>query len=194
LLNEILQHSEVGPQLLATSDLDTIWMAIRGIGFAKYKEAALFWFGVWGTSITGSELMQHEPSVKSDIDQPSHHWSSLLRREKDGGVIEQSSLALQWLQAKEAIPELKRAASHHSSQTRCWVLQAISKLGTEGDLAFLANSLYDSELPVRICAAQAIEIITGEDFGFPKQSGPMDPSPPIQAARQCHCWAAIGIS
>src|SRR5262245_18025578 len=46
LLNEILQHPEAGPQLLAlakaTSDLDTKWMAIRGIGFAKYEGAALF--------------------------------------------------------------------------------------------------------------------------------------------------------
>jgi len=77
----------------------------------------------------------------------------------------------QWLQMKEAIPELKRATSHHSSQTRCWVLQAIGKFGTGGDLAFLANRLYDSALIVRLCAAQAIEVITGEGFGFPAQSG-----------------------
>jgi HEAT repeat protein len=111
----------------------------------------------------------------------------LLRREKDGGVIEQTSLALQWLQAKEAIPELKRAASHPSIQTRCWVLQAIGKLGTESDLAFLANHLYDSESFVCIDAAQALEMITGEDFGFPKGSGPMTPLPPVEAARKW--WA-----
>ncbi len=188
LLNEILQHSDASPQLLAlaeeTSDVDTKWLAIRGIGSAKYEKAAPFLV----------RCLNHE-----------HHWVRanaaralgeiryrsaipplirLLGREKDAGVIEQTSLALQWLQAKEAVPKLKRAASHHSSQTRCWVLQAIGKLGTEGDLAFLANRLYDSELSLRMCAAQAIEMITGEDFGFPKQSGPMDPSPPIQAAKQ----------
>jgi len=189
LLNEILQHSEAGPQLLAlaerTSDVDTKWLAIRGIGSAKYEKAAPFLV----------RCLNHE-----------HHWVRanaaralgeiryqsvipplilLLRREKDGGVIEQTSLALQWLQAKEAIPVLKRAASHPSSQTRCWVLQAIGKLGTESDLPFLARRLYDPD-PMNgcDCAAQAIEMITGEDFGFPKRSGPMNPLPPVEAARK----------
>jgi hypothetical protein len=34
------------------------------------------------------------------------------------------------------------------------------------------------------CAAQAIEMITGEDFGFPKRDGPMNPLPPVEAARK----------
>jgi len=188
LLNEILQHSEAGPQLLTlaetTGDVDTKWMAISGIGFAKYEKAAPFlirclghehhWVRANAARALGE--IRYRPAIPSLI--------HLLRREKDGGVIEQTSFALQLLQAKEAIPELKRAASHGSSQTRCCVLYAIGKLGTESDLAFLANRLYDSELFVRMCAAQAIEMITGEDFGFPKGSGLMNPLLPVEAARK----------
>ena len=189
LLNEILQHSEAGPQLLAltegTSDVDTKWMSIRGIGSAKYEKAAPFlvrclthehhWVRANAARALGE--IRYRPAIPSLI--------LLLRREKDGGVIEQTSLTLQWLQAEEAIPDLKRAASHPSSQTRCWVLQAIGKLGTESDLPFLARRLYDpNPLNGCDCAAQAIEMITGEDFGFPKRSGPMNPLPPVEAARK----------
>src|ERR1044071_8197919 len=46
LLNEILKYPDAGAQLLlvatSTSDLDTKWMAIRGIGFARYQPATPF--------------------------------------------------------------------------------------------------------------------------------------------------------
>jgi hypothetical protein len=190
LLIEILQHSEAGPQLLAlaekTSDVDTKWLAIRGIGSAKYEKAAPFlirclghehhWVRANATRALGE--IRYRPAIPSLI--------HLLRREKDGGVIEQTSLALQLLQAKEAIPELKRVASYHrSSQTGCWVLHAIGKLGTESDLPFLASRLYDPDLMNGCyCAAQAIGMITGEDFGFPKGSGLMNPLLPVEAARK----------
>ncbi len=188
LLNEILQHSEAGPQLLAlaemTSDVDTKWLAIRGIGFAKYEKAAPFLIRCLGHEHPWVRANAARALGEIRYRSAIPPLIRLLRWEKGGGVIEQTSLALQWLQAKEAIPGLKRAASHHSSQTRCWVLQAIGKLGTESDLAFLARRLYDSDLNVCRCAAQAIEMITGEEFGFPKRSGPMNPLPPVEAARK----------
>src|SRR5262249_11187584 len=121
LLIEILQHSEAGPQLLAlaegTSDVDTKWLAIRGIGFAKYEKAAPFlirclghehhWVRANAARALGE--IRYRPAIPSLI--------HLLRREKDGGVIEQTSLALQLLQAKEAIPELKRVASYDRSKS-----------------------------------------------------------------------------
>jgi len=190
LLIEILQHSEAGPQLLAlaekTSDVNTKWLAIRGIGSAKYEKAAPFLIRclghkhhlVRGEAARALGEIRYRPAIPLLI--------RLLRREKDHGVIGETAFALQLLQAKEAIPELKRvASSHRSCHAGCCVLFAIGKLGTESDLPFLALRLYDPDLMNGCyCAAQAIGMITGEDFGFPKGSGIVNLSRPVEATRK----------
>jgi HEAT repeats len=188
LLYEILKYPDAGAQLLlvarSKSDPNTKWMAIRGTGFAKYQPATPFlieWlshhhYGVRANAARALGEIRAKLAIPALV--------RLLRREKNGGVIEQTSLALQWLEAREAVPTLKRAASHPSTQTRCWVLQAVGKLGSRSDLPFLAKYLYDPSIGVCMCAAQAIEVITGEDFGFPKREGPMNPYPPVETARR----------
>ncbi len=188
LLNQITRQPDVGHKLLRiatqTSDIVTKWMSIRGIGFMKYGKAVPF--------LTESLGHKH-PHVRANAaralgemraQSASYRLIDLLHRENDGGVIEQTSLALRMLGAKNAVPALERVAQHPSSQTRCWVLQAIGSLGAKRDIPFLAKYLYDSNDSVDMCAAQAIEEITGEDFGFPKQSGPMSPQQGIESARQ----------
>jgi len=188
LLNELVRQPDAGPTLLHiamhANDVLTRWMSIRGIGIVKYGNAVSF--------LIDSLTYQH-PYVRANAARAlgeikdrsaSSSLIRLLGHEKDGGVIEQTTLALRMLGAKEAIPSLKKVAPHPSSQTRCWVLQAIGTLGGEKDVPFLAKYLYDANDIVDMCAAQAVEEITGQDFGFPKHSGPMSPQPGIERARR----------
>jgi HEAT repeat protein len=177
ILNEITtSFPDSGPALLqlaeTTTDADTKWMAIRGIGTLKYKEAAPFLV---------KSLLSEYPYVRAnsaralgDMKEYSAGQAliTLLRGEQDGGVIEQTSLALRMIGAKEAVPVLKSKASHPSIQTRVWIFQAIGDLGSKDDVSFLAGHLYNENLAASMSAAQAIERITGIDFGFPKQQGP----------------------
>jgi len=188
LLNELVRQPDAGPTLLGVAmhanDVLTRWMSIRGIGIVKYGRAVSF--------LINSLTYQH-PYVRANAARAlgeirdrsaSASLILLLGREKDGGVIEQTTLALRMLGAKEAVPSLKKVAPHPSSQTRCWVLQAIGTLGRKKDVPFLAKYLYDANDIVDMCAAQAVEEITGQDFGFPKQSGPMSPQQGVERARR----------
>jgi HEAT repeat protein len=108
----------------------------------------------------------------------------LLEKEPNGGVIQQTSLALANLRHSEALPALKAAAKHRDAQTRMWVLQAVGRLGSKGDVALLARSLLnDPSSSVQMAAAQAIEQITGADFGFAKRPGPSSPDEGLKQAR-----------
>jgi HEAT repeats len=188
LLNELVRQPDAGPTLLhvamRANDVLTRWMSIRGIGIVKYRKAVTF--------LIDSLTYQH-PYVRANAARAlgeikdrsaSRSLIRLLGHEKDGGVIEQTTLALRMLGAKEAVPSLKKVAPHPSTQTRCWVLQAIGTLGGKKDVPFLAKYLYDANETVDMCAAQAVEEITGQDFGFPKQSGPMSPQQGIERARR----------
>jgi HEAT repeat protein len=111
--------------------------------------------------------------------------TDLIARETNGGVIQQTSLALALLRHSDAVPALKAAAKHEDVQTRMWVLQAIGRLGSKRDVRFLAGYLEDPEQIVQAFAAQAIEQITGLDFGFPKRPGP---SSPEEGLRRAKAW------
>jgi len=89
-----------------------------------------------------------------------------LEIEEDSGVLEQTSLALQMLNAKEAIPALKARSDYPSPQTRLWVIGAIEALGSK-DVTFFASFLFDKDGFVAGYAAHAIERITKQDFDFP---------------------------
>lgn len=190
LLNEIMRRPGGGYELLRiaanTTDVVTKWMSMRGMGFMKYKMAVPFLI---------ESLGHKHPHVRGNAARAlgeigaraaASKLIELLNRENDGGVIEQTSLALRMIGAKKAVPSLKRVVAHPSSQTRCWVLQAIGHLGTEKDVPFIAKYLYDTNDSYEIvdmCAAQAIEEITSEDFGLPEQ-GPASLQQGLDNARQ----------
>jgi HEAT repeat protein len=111
--------------------------------------------------------------------------TELLKKEANGGVIQQTSLALANLGCTDALLTLKAAAKHEDVQTRMWVLQAIGRLGGKRDVQGLAEYLNDPSQSVQATAAQAIEQITGADFGFPKRSGPFSPD---AALKQAKAW------
>jgi HEAT repeat protein len=164
-------HPEAGPALLKiaseTKDTETKWLAIRGIGDLKYKEAAPFLRGSLRSSSnyvranSARALREiHDSDAIPDLIQT-------LSKDEDNGVLEQTCMALQWLGAKAAIPELKARSNSSSAQTRLWMIGAIESLGSR-DVPFFASFLYDSDQHVAAYAAHAIERVTKENFGFPE--------------------------
>jgi HEAT repeat protein len=113
-----------------TKDTDAKWMAIRILGNLRYERAI--------------------PLLLESLSDPHHYvranaaralgdmkvaaaakpLTELLQKERNGGVIQQTSLALANLGYADALPALKTAAKHEDVQTRMWVLQAVGRLLT----------------------------------------------------------------
>jgi len=165
------RYPEAGPSLLRiateTKDTETKWLAIRGIGYLKYKEAVPFLRESLHSSSNYVRANSaralgeiHDTVAIPDLMQ-------VLDVDENSGVLEQVCLALQMLDVKQAIPELKVRSNNPSPQTRLWMIGAIEALGSR-DVVFFAGFLYDSDESVAACAAHAIERITKQDFGFPQ--------------------------
>lgn len=173
ILNAITRrYPDAGKPLLKvaseTKDTETEWLAIRGIGSVKFRGASsflrrsLFSESTFVRANAARALGEiHDPAAAPDL-------IRLLRGENDSGVIEQTSLALQMLGARQAIPVLKAKAMQPSPQTRIWIIGATEALGSKADVPFFATFLSDPSDAVAEAAAHAIERFSGEDFGFPK--------------------------
>lgn len=167
-----------------TKDPDAKWMAIRILGNLQYRRAV---------PLLLASLSDPHPYVRANaaralgdmrVAAAARPLTRLLEKEENGGVIQQTSLALANLRHSAALPALKAAAKHKDVQTRMWALQAVGKLGSKEDVAFLARYLLDDpSSSVQRSAAQAIEQIVGADFGFSKRSGPFNPDAAIARAR-----------
>ena len=170
LLEITERHPEAGPALLKiareTEDTETRWLAIRGIGWLKYKEAVPFLRESLHSK--SNYVRANSASALGEV----HNVSAVadlihtLAVDEDSGVLEQTSMALQILDAKEAIPVLKARSDNSSPQTRLWIIGSIEALGSK-DVSFFAAFLFDGNEFVAAYAAHAIERITKEDFGFP---------------------------
>lgn len=167
-----------------TTDSEAKWRSIRILGALRYERAV----PVLVRSLDDQHRYVRSNAARAlgdmKVKAAAKSLIELLRKEADGGVIEQTSLALWKIGAKEAVPALKGAAGHKNSQTRVWVLQAIGMLGVRKDVPFLAKHLDDPDVSVQSQAAESIQKITGADFGFPLPPGPNDPLPPIQWAKK----------
>jgi HEAT repeat protein len=192
ILYRITQRGyEAGQQLLelakTTDDNDTRWLAIRGLGMLRFAGATRFLI---------ESLQSDEHYVRANAaralgelrySRAAPALIHLLGAEQDAGVIEQTSLALRIIKAKDAIPLLKSRMSFDSTQTRCWLLDAIAGLGSKSDLPFVARYLYNSDtssVGLPLCAARGLATLTGEDFGLPQASGLFDPQAPVLNARK----------
>lgn len=157
-----------------TRDADTRWLAIRGIGWLKFRDAAPFL--KQSLDSESSYVRANAARALGEIRDVSAAPAliGLLTSEQDNGVIEQTSLALQMLGAKAAVPVLKSRTENPSAQTRIWLLGAIEALDSKKDVPFFAGFLSDKEEIVAAFAARVIERSTGQDFGFPRcaVSGP----------------------
>jgi hypothetical protein len=178
---------EAGRDLLkvaeTTDDANTRWLAIRGLGITKCREAAPFLL----VSLRSSEHyvranaaralgeIGYTPAAAALID--------LLRTERDAGVTEQTALALRMIHAREAIPVLKSRMSASSSQTKCWLLDSIGSLGSDTEIPYVAQYLYGADEDQRVgllitadCAARSLDSLShGEIY---------DPSSRITKARK----------
>jgi len=121
LLNVTEHHPEAGPALLKiameTKDTETRWLAIRGIGWLKYKEAAPFLKE--SLRSTSNYVRANSARALGEMHELSAVPALIHTRnvDEDNGVLEQTSMALQMLDAKEAVPVLK-AKSTNPSHTR----------------------------------------------------------------------------
>ena len=180
LLQITTKYPGAGPDLLVLAkgpeNGDTKWMAIRGIGYLKFAAAVPF----LESSLNSSSAFVRANSARSlgEVGDASaiDPLIDALSEEQDSGVIEQTALAFQMLHAKKALPVLKSKIGNPSPQTRIWVLDAVDFLGGRAELPFIADSLQDDSLPVRYHAAQSVQRLSGQDFGFPactwRRSGP----------------------
>ena len=192
VLENIVEHyPEAGPSFLTIAqsaddpkDPDLKWMAIRGLGRLKYKQAVPF---------LEACLQSDAPYVRANgamaLGQIGDTSATpalvrMLRKEEDSGVIEQTSLALLELKAYNALPVLKEKVDNPSVQTQTWVLGAIAGLASRPDIPYLATFLSNRDKIVEVTAAFGIERLTGQDFKYPCASnGPCDPSPFIANAQ-----------
>jgi hypothetical protein len=185
---DVIGAGETAMELVKTTkDSDAKWMAIRILGNLQYERAIPLLL----ESLSDSHHYVRSNAARAlgdmKVATAARPLTDLLQKEQDGGVIQQMSLALGNLGYADALPVLKGAAKHEDVQTRMWVLQAIGRLGGKGDVPFLAGYLDDPSQSVQASAAQAIEQITGADFGFPKRSGP---SSPDEGLRRAKAWWA----
>jgi HEAT repeat protein len=186
---DVIGAGETAMELAKTTkDPDAKWMAIRILGNLRYERAIPLLL----ESLSDPHHYVRSNSARAlgdmKVAAAAKPLTELLRKEKDGGVIQQTSLALANLGYADALPALRGAADHEDVQTRMWVLQAIGRLGGKRDVPFLARYLLEDPSPsVQEMAAQAIEQITGADFGFPKRSGP---SSPDEGLRRAKAWWA----
>jgi HEAT repeat protein len=175
LIQITTKFPEAGPDLLALAEApengDTNWMAIRGIGYLKFAGAEPF----LKRSLTSKSVLVRANSARSlgEIGDASAIDPLIvaLSKERDSGIIEQTSLALRMLHGTKAIPTLKSKIGNPSPQTRIWILGTVEVLGGRAELPFVAASLQDPNIGVRDWAARSVERLSGQDFGFPACGG-----------------------
>jgi hypothetical protein len=170
LLQITMNYPDAGPDLLAVAkgpeNGDTNRMAIQGIGQLRFAGAVPFLEAslrsnsafVRGDSAWALGEIRDRRAIRPLI--------AALSREQDSGVIEQTALALQMLQARNAIPVLKSKIGNQSYQTLILILGAVEALGGRAELPFIAAYLHDPNFGVREHAALSVERLSGQHFGF----------------------------
>lgn len=166
------EHRDAGPSLLQvaqeTTDDDTKWLAIRGIGYLKFNGAETFLKNC--LSSNSSYVRANSARALGELGDASvgEDLARALSSEHDNGVIEQTALALQMLRATKATPALESKANSESPQTRLWVLGALEDLGSQREVPFIAGFLSDPNTLVAAFAASSLERLTNQDFDLPK--------------------------
>ena len=188
LLREITsQYPHSGPGLLklaqVTTNVDTRWMALRGIRDLHFVEAAPF---------LAVCLQDPDHYVRANaartlgdlrIQTAIPALILMFKAEHDEGAIQQAALAFEMLRARESLPYIREKIPEYSGQTRMWLLGALGVLGTRDDVPLIAGYL-DSDADSAMAAVSALEAVTGEDFGHGPGNGPTPSlSPSIARAR-----------
>lgn len=179
-------HPTAGPQLLklaeSTSNIDTRWMAMRGIAMLHYTAAASFL----------EESLKHpDPSVRGHaaralgelrITSAAEPLLAMFAAEKYEPAIQQASLALRLLDIRAAAPYVREKIPSFTGQTLAWLIQSLGFLGdATTDVPAIAG--YLSNPNVDLFATYAIEDLTGVSFGVVRDGEGKFPRRPTIAAQ-----------
>ncbi len=179
------QPESTGPDLLrlaqSTTNSETRWKAIRGMAAIGYTAAAPF---------LEASLKDSDPLVRANaaralgdlrIRDASAPLLAMFRQEQDPSAIQQGSLALRLLDVKAAAPYIREKIPVFTGQTRYWLIQALGALGSSADVPFIAG--YLDEMSSDMAATEAIQELTGVNFGTRKLGLSGYPAPETLAAR-----------
>jgi HEAT repeat protein len=189
LLRQITDHSlNAGPTLLdlaeQTRNLDTRWMAIRGLATLHYQASDQF----LEESLTNPDAVVRSNAVRAladlDVTPAGPQIQAMFAKEKNPGAIEQATLALRVLHVRAAVPDIRSKIPDYTWQTRAWLLQALGDLGSSTDVPLIAGYLNSTDKASAISAAHALEELTGVNFGPPPNGIAGYPPSDLQAARK----------
>jgi hypothetical protein len=189
LLRQITDHSlNAGPTLLHlaehTRNLDTRWMAMRGLATVHYQSCAKF----LEASLTDTDATVRANAARALADlritAAGPQIQAMFAAERDPRAIEQASLALNLLDVRAAVPDIRTKIPQYPGQTRAWLLQALGALGNSTDVPLVAGYLNRSDMAGAMAAAEALAELTGISFG-PPPNGPFGyPPADLRAARE----------
>jgi hypothetical protein len=180
------QDPEVGPALLrlaqSTINVDTRWMAMRGMATLHYIACAPF----LEASLKASDKFVRANAARAlgdlQIIDASAALLAMFAAEREQPAVEQSSLALRTLGVKAAAPSIREKIPRFTGQTRMWLIQALGWLGDTSDVPLLAT--YLSEMGCDTVLPEAIGQLAGVSFGPHPRSGPVGcPTPQTLAVR-----------
>jgi len=189
LLDRLTSHyPEAGRALVrlarSTKNIDTRWMAMRGMATLHYIECAPF----LKASLKNPVWLVRANAARALGDLRITNASSALLAmfvaEQEAGAVEQASRALQMLNVKAAAPYIREKIPRFPGQTRPWLLGALGGVGSDSDVPGIASYL-DSDGEA---AAYALEELTGVKFGPHVTGASALPGPEALAARAW--WAS----
>jgi len=158
-----------GPALLrlaeSTTNSDTRWMAMRGMGTLHYTACAPF----LEASLKDSDALVRANAARNlgdlRIRSASDPLLHMFAAEQDPGAIQQASLAFQMLNIKAAAPYIREKIPAFTGQTRDWLIGALGALGSPAkDVALVAGYL-EGDITTGMVAAEAIQKLAGVSFG-----------------------------
>jgi len=183
------QFTGCGPDLVRLAEkidqVDTKWMAIRGMSKLHFAGAADFLQKSLGDKNSAIRANAARALGELRIQRSGEPMILMFKEDYDIGVLDQTSVALVVLHAREAVPLIKDKIRKYPA-ARAWLLGALGGIGDRDDVAFLAQYLWLDSTEAGSAAA-AIQRITGVRFSGPLSpigGGPQSsPSPAVLKAR-----------
>jgi hypothetical protein len=164
----------------STANVDTRWMAMRGMATLHFKSGTPF----LEQSLRDSDALVRANAARALSDLRSRTSAGPLLAmfvlEREDSALQQGSLALKTLGIKAAAPVIRHKISETTGQTRSWLIQALGKLGDLSDVPLIASYL---DVDGGLAATDALQELTGVDFGIVHTGLTSYPPPSTLAAR-----------
>ncbi len=165
----------------ATANVDTRWMAMRGMATLHFKSATPF----LEKSLRDSDALVRANAARALSDLRSTTSAGPLLEmfavEREDAALQQGSLALWKLGIRAGAPAIRQKITDTTGQTRGWLIQALGRLGDRADVPLIASYL-DVE-GADWSATEALQELTGVDFGIVTSGLMSYPPPSTLAAR-----------